>query len=79
MDFTDYLYFGLRDGRCVASGWKQSGTGADRFNAKMVSGWIKRGLDVVTLHRDDPAAKVHFDQMWDDANAAVVAARAGDA
>ena len=74
MDSTDYLYFGLHEGRCVASGWKQSGKGADRLNAKIISEWIKRGMDVVTLHRDDPAAKIHFDQMWDDANAAAKAA-----
>lgn len=63
-DFTDYLYFGMRDGECRASGWKMVGKGAERRNAKMVADWIKRGMDVVTLHKDAPETRRLFDQMY---------------
>lgn len=79
MESTEYLIFGLRGGRCFASGWKQSGKGADRSNARMVSEWVKKGRDIVTLHKDDPEAKRLFDQMWDDATAAHRKAQAATA
>lgn len=68
MESTDFFYFGLSNGRCVASAWKQEGNGAEKCNAETVSNWVKRGMDVVTLHREEPEAKRLFDQMWDDAS-----------
>lgn len=70
MESTDYMIFGLRDGRCVACAWKQAGNGADRENARTVAEWVRKGRDIVTLHRDEPEAKRLFDQMYDDAEAA---------
>jgi hypothetical protein len=60
MDFTDHLYVGLRNGQCVAIAWKQEGKGADRWNARCVSEWVGKGLDVQTVHRDDAG------KYWDE-------------
>ena len=76
MESTDIMIFGLRDGRCVASAWEQSGSGAAAFNHETEFGWIRRGLEVKKLGRHDPVAKVLFDQMWNDANARRKAVRA---
>jgi len=67
MELTDIKIFGLQNGRCVASAWKAEGKGADKFNRQTVTEWAKRGYDIVTLHKDDPAAKAYSDQMWQDA------------
>jgi hypothetical protein len=68
--FTDHLILGFRDGRCVASAWKRQGHGAERENARTVAEWARKGLDIQTLHKDDPRAKAAHDQMYEDARAA---------
>lgn len=73
---TDLIYLGFRNGRCVASAWKQGGCGSDEFNTQTVSGWNRNGIGVRTLHKDDPAAKAAFDQMWQDAKTRAEEARA---
>jgi hypothetical protein len=41
------------------------GPSGEKFNRKVVNEWMKKGIDVQMLHKDDPMTKVHLDQMWD--------------
>jgi hypothetical protein len=66
MEFTETRVFGLRNGVAVASGWKLSGKGADRENRQMVTEWVRKGLDIITLHKDDPLCAFHHQQMFAD-------------
>lgn len=76
MESTDTMIFGFKDGVCSASGYKQAGPGADKWNADTVTRWVKQGYDIKTVNKAGPKAKAHFDQMWDMANKAAQAARA---
>jgi len=64
--FTDYLYVGLRDGRCFAMAWKMTDAAE---NARTVREWVKRGLDVQTLHKDQ--CRPYWEQMRGDAKEAL--------
>lgn len=59
----DYMYFGIKDGVCVAAATKEIGEGSEKRNAKLVSGWVMRGFDIMTLSRGNPQAKVYFDEV----------------
>ena len=72
---SDFLILGFRNGRCVASAWKEQGRGAERENARTVARWVRDGLDVQMLHKDDPTAKAAHEQMFEDARKAAEAAR----
>lgn len=57
-NFTDQMYIGLRNGRCVAIAWKLTDSNE---NARTVSRWTRDGLDVLTVHESE--SDPYYEQM----------------
>jgi hypothetical protein len=65
--FTDHLYVGLRNGKCVAIGWKCGDKDGPKENRRLVAEWVKGGLDIQTVHKNEA------DRYWDELRARIYA------